>query len=117
MSGLGLFAVEPIKKGEFVIEYFGPILSVAEADAKGGKYLFDLSSRRTVDGTTRKNIARYINHSCTPNCEPEIDRGRIFIYSLKNIKAGEELSYDYGREYYDEFIKPHGCRCQAKKHL
>lgn len=116
-SGLGLFTNVLIKKGQFIIEYFGPILTIAEADRKGGKYLFDISSRRTVDGSARRNIARYINHSCKPNCEVDIVRGRIFVFAKKNIKPGEELAYDYGSEYYDEFIKPYGCRCQADKHL
>ena len=116
-SGLGLFTNTLIKKGQFIIEYFGPILTVAEADNKGGKYLFDISSRRTVDGSARRNIARYINHSCRPNCEVDIIRGRIFVFAKKNIKPNEELAYDYGKEYYDEFIKPHGCRCQADRHL
>ncbi|MEX0918361.1 MAG: SET domain-containing protein [Candidatus Paceibacterota bacterium] len=116
-AGLGLFAVLPIAKGTRIIEYFGEILSAAEADRRGGKYLFDLSSRRTVDGYTRKNIARYINHSCRPNCETEIVGGRIYVYARRRIKAGEELAYDYGQEYYDEFIKPDGCQCGADKHL
>jgi len=111
-AGLGLFADEPIKKGEFVIEYIGKILTREEADRKGGKYLFEISSRRTVDGTGRDNTARYINHSCRPNCEVDIKKGCIFIYAIKNIKAGEELHYDYGKEYVDEYIKPHGCKCE-----
>jgi len=110
-AGLGLFSGEAIKRGEFVIEYTGNMLSHEEANRKGGKYLFEISSRRTVDGTGRKNIARYINHSCRPNCEVDIKRGRILIYAIKKIKAGEELSYDYGKEYFDEYIKPHGCKC------
>jgi len=110
-AGLGLFTDELIKKGEFVIEYFGPILSREEADIKGGKYLFEISSRRTVDGSSRSNVARYINHSCKPNCEIEIKRGRILVFAIRNIRAGEELAYDYGEEYFNDIIKPHGCRC------
>ena len=108
-AGLGLFADEDIKKGEFVIEYTGDMLTRDEADRKGGKYLFEISSRRVVDGSGRSNIARYINHSCKPNCEVEIKRGKILIYSIRNIKSGDELNYDYGKEYVDEFIKPKGC--------
>ncbi len=111
-AGLGLFADESIKKGEFVIEYIGKMLTHEEANIKGGKYLFEISSRRTVDGTGRDNVARYINHSCKPNCEVEIKRGQIFIYAIKNIKKGSELGYDYGKEYVDEYIKPHGCKCE-----
>ena len=112
-AGLGLFTDEPIKKGEFVIEYTGKILTRDEADKKGGKYLFEISSRRTVDGSARSNVARYINHSCKPNCGIEIEKGRIFIYAAKNIEAGEELSYDYDEEYFNEYIKPHGCKCSS----
>lgn len=112
-AGLGLFAGEPIKKGEFVVEYTGEILSNEVADRRGGKYLFEISNRRVVDGTSRSNIARYINHSCKPNCEPDIRRGRILIFARHNIKEGEELTYDYGKEYMDDFIKPKGCKCAS----
>lgn len=110
-AGLGLFAVDHMKKGDFVIEYWGPMLSDEEADEKGGAYLFEIDKEHTIDGTTRKNTARYINHSCKPNCEPEIDGKRVFIYAIKNIKPGEELTYHYGKQYYEDFIKPNGCRC------
>jgi len=111
-TGLGLFTQEPIKRGSFVVEYRGPILTHEEADKKGGRYLFDLSNRRTIDGTNRKNIARYINHSCRPNCEVDVRRGRVFVFARRLVKAGEELHYDYGKEYWDEYIKPLGCRCE-----
>ena len=114
-AGLGLFADEDIKKGELVIEYTGKVLSSDEADKRGGKYLFELDSKKTIDGSGRENKARYINHSCRPNCEIDIKKGRVFVYAKKNIKLGEELSYDYGKEYFDEYIKPHGCRCEKCK--
>lgn len=110
-AGLGLFAARPFKKGERIIEYVGRTISNAEAYTSRSKYLFEVNARRTIDGVARTNIARYINHSCRPNCEPEIERGRIFIDARKNIRAGEELSYDYGKEYLDEHIRPLGCRC------
>lgn len=110
-AGLGLYAGEAIPKGVCVIEYFGPYLSNEEADALSNKYLFEVSTRRTIDGSPRKNVARYINHSCRPNCEPEIQRGRVYIFAKRAIKAGEELAYNYGKDYFDTFIKPHGCRC------
>ncbi|MBI3671776.1 SET domain-containing protein [Candidatus Azambacteria bacterium] len=110
-SGLGLFAEDDIKKGDFIIEYTGKIISHDEANEKGGKYLFEINSKRTIDGSGRENKARYINHSCRPNCEVEIKKDRVFVYAKKKIKAGEELSYDYGKEYFDEYIKPYGCRC------
>lgn len=109
--GLGLFATADIPKGTFLIEYWGRIVTEDEANRIGGKYLFELEGEKAIVGTTRKNIARYINHSCTANCEPEEDRGRIFITSTRRIRAGEELGYDYGKEYWHEHIKPLGCRC------
>ncbi|MBI5405891.1 SET domain-containing protein, partial [Candidatus Kaiserbacteria bacterium] len=105
-AGLGLFAAHPFKKGERIIEYFGRTITNAEAYTSRSKYLFEVNARKTVDGTARANIARYINHSCKPNCEPEIEHGRIYIDALKNIKAGEELAYNYGDEYFGEHIKP-----------
>lgn len=110
-AGLGLFVTRAFKKGERIIEYFGRTITNAEAYTSRSKYLFEVNARKTIDGTTRKNIARYINHSCRPNCEPEIERGHIFIDAIRNIKPGEELSYDYGEEYFDEHIRPYGCRC------
>ena len=112
-AGLGLFASEPIEKGGFVIEYFGPILTRKESNKKGGKYLFETSENRIIDGASRKNIARYINHSCKPNCEIEIMRGRVYLFAKRAIEVGEELSYDYGGEYLEEYIKPFGCKCDA----
>lgn len=111
LSGVGLFAEEAIPKGEYVVEYWGPMLNDDEAQQTGGKYLFELSKHRTIDGSSRENLARYINHACRPNCEIEIKKGRVLVFSKKAIKAGEELTYDYGKEYVDEFIKPFGCKC------
>ncbi len=111
MAGLGVFANEPIKNGEFVLDYSGELISADEANKRGGRYLFDINSRWTMDGRKLENLSRYLNHSCRPNCEPEIKGKRIIISSIKNIKAGEELTYNYGKEYFDAFIKPHGCRC------
>ncbi len=115
-AGLGLFATRPFKKGERIVEYVGRTLTNAEEYSSRSKYLFEVNSRKTIDGATRSNIARYINHSCKPNCEPEIVRGRIFIDAVKNIKPGEELVYDYGDEYFNEHIRPYGCRCVKKQH-
>lgn len=114
-AGLGLFTEKPIEKGGFIIEYTGEILTRLEADARGGKYLFETSAQRFIDGRSRSNTARYINHSCTPNCEIDIRRGRILVFSKRKIVAGEELTYDYEEEYFNEYIKPHGCRCRTCK--
>jgi uncharacterized protein len=115
IAGLGIFTTQPIKKGSFIIEYFGKIISTEKADQKGGLYLFDIDEKLTIDGTTRKNTARYINHSCRPNCEPELVGKKIFIYAIKNIKPGEELTYDYGKDYFGDLIKPKGCKCHHCK--
>jgi hypothetical protein len=110
-AGLGLFATQPFKRGERIIEYFGRTLSKEEEYTSRSKYLFEVNTRKTIDGATRKNTARYINHSCLPNCEPEIEKGRVFIDAIRRINPGDELAYDYGDEYFKEHIKPFGCRC------
>jgi hypothetical protein len=110
-SGLGLYSDCGIKKGSFLMEYTGKLLTHEEAQKKGGKYLFEINSRWTVDGSGRENISRYINHSCRPNCEVYMIGKHIKIRSRKDIKAGEELTYDYGKDYFDELIKPFGCKC------
>ena len=111
IAGLGLFAGEPIKKGACIIEYIGREISEREKYTSRSKYLFEISDEKTIDGSSRSNKARYINHSCRPNAEPEIYRGRIFIFAKRNIKAGEEIFYDYGAEYWDEYIGQKKCRC------
>ncbi|MEX0651878.1 MAG: SET domain-containing protein [Candidatus Paceibacterota bacterium] len=110
-AGLGLVTKRDFKKDDFVIEYIGPVLTAEEANKKGGKYLFEINSKWTIDGTTRDNLARYINHSCKPNCEVDTSGKRVFVSAIKRIKAGEELTYDYGEEYFKEYIKPLGCKC------
>lgn len=110
-AGLGLFAGEDIPKGKCVIEYTGRVISKEEEYKSRSKYLFEITKTKTIDGTARSNTARYINHSHRPNCDIEIYKQRVYIFSRRNIKAGEELSYDYGKEYFDEHIKPYGCRC------
>ena len=109
--GLGLFTQKPFSRGQLVVEYTGKLLPSEEAYRRGGKYLFEVNSKWIVDGKGRENISRYINHSCRPNCEPRTRGMRILIYARRSIKPGEELTYDYGKEYFDELIKPKGCRC------
>ena len=116
-SGLGVTTLEPIENGGYIIEYVGPVLNREQSDERGGKYLFQTNKNRFIDGSDRSNTARYLNHSCKPNCEVVIRNGHILILAKRAIKAGEELEYDYGKEYFDEFIAHHGCRCGAKKHL
>lgn len=110
-AGFGLFTEEAIPKNRFVIEYWGKIVDDKEADRICGKYLFGLDNDKNIAGATRKNIARYVNHSCRPNCEMRTSGTRAFIHATKKIKPGDELFYDYGKEYWDAHIKPHGCRC------
>lgn len=113
LSGLGLFATAPIKKGEFVIEYTGDLLTPDEVEKRtSNKYFFEIDKKWTIDGAGRENIARYVNHSCRFNCEVRIYAKRIRIWTIRRIKSGEEFTYDYGKEYFDEFIKPQGCRCE-----
>jgi uncharacterized protein len=109
--GLGLFTKKPILRGKLVVEYTGRLLPAEEAYRKGGRYLFEVNSKWIIDGAGRENISRYINHSCRPNCEPRTRGMKVLIYARRNISAGEELSYDYGREYFDDLILPTGCKC------
>ena len=110
-TGLGLFATKPISKGDFIIKYWGRRLPNKVADDLDNRYLFEISSRWTVDGSTRRNVARYINHSCRPNAETDIVKGEILISAIKNIAPGDEITYDYGKDHFNGFIKPKGCRC------
>ena len=112
-SGLGLFALRDFKKGEMIIEYTGEKITEEEANKRGGRYLFELNDQWTIDGKGRENLARYINHSCKPNCYAEIDENeeRIFIYTKKGIKNGEEITCDYGKWYFNEIIGKDNCKC------
>jgi SET domain-containing protein len=113
-TGLGLFATAPIKKRARIAEYKGRRLANPEAEkleARGNRYLYELNSRWTIDGTTRRNVARYANHSCRPNAESYQVRHRVFLRAIKNIKPGDEITYDYGTDYYRNVITPSGCKC------
>ena len=88
LTGFGIFATRPIKKRLRIAEYKGPILTQKEADRaerRGNRYLYEVSKNRTIDGTPHSNIARYFNHSCNPNAESIVWRGRVFIKTLRNI--------------------------------
>lgn len=115
--GEGLFATAPIAKGEFVIEYTGVHIPSLYADTlDDNRYLFEIDKKWTIDGSGLENTARYVNHSCDPNAEAVIEDGRVMYYAVRPIGKGEELTIDYGQEYFDDFIGPHGCRCGAAKH-
>jgi SET domain-containing protein len=110
-AGRGLFATRGYRKGEFIIEYFGPMLDAEEADRKyWDRYLFELTANRFIDGKCTANVARFINHSCKPNAEA---RGlkRLFIRATKTIRPGDEILIDYGHEYIERFIDH--CKCPA----
>jgi len=114
-TGLGLFATQEIAKGQFIVEYLGTRLTTKEAievESRGSnKYLFEVNSRWTIDGSPRTNVARYTNHSCRPNAEADVKKGRVLISAKRRIKPGEEITFHYGKSYFDIFIKPKGCKC------
>ena len=114
-TGLGLFATKPIKRGDYIATYRGRRITAEESarrEARGAKYMFELNSRWTIDGSPRWNLARYINHSCEPNAKPVGRNGGIVVVALRRIEPGEEITYDYGEEYFDLFFKTN-CRCAA----
>ena len=113
-TGLGLFATDIIDKGAFIIEYVGPRITSEEVERRRNtRYLFEINSRWTIDGSPRSNIARYANHACKPNAEATEDRGRVFLRARRRIEPGEEITYDYGRAYFELFFAAGGCRCAA----
>ncbi len=114
--GKGLFAAAPIEKGAFIAEYTGTKITTKVADTLKTRYLFELDEDWTIDGEDESNVARWINHCCEPNAEAETHDGHIFIFATRRIAAGKEITIDYGDEYYDEFIRPVGCKCKAKRH-
>jgi len=125
----GVFAKKNISEGTKIMEYVGDKLSRTRASKKaedpleqnrkncdvGAVYLFELNSRYDLDGNVDYNTARYINHSCDPNAESDIIRGRVWIIALKYIKKGEEISYNYNYNYEDH--EEHPCHCGAKNCL
>jgi len=110
-TGLGLFAVRSIPGGKRIVEYTGPRVPNDKVEKSKGKYFFSVNRSWSIDGRGRDNIARYINHSCQPNAEAVISRGRVWIWSKRVIRPGEEICYDYGKEYFDGVIRRIGCKC------
>lgn len=122
----GVFAKKDIPKGTKIIEYVGRKITKKESDdisdrdleankknsANGAVYIFELNKRYDIDGNVSWNTARFINHTCDPNCETEITKGHIWIVSTKDIRKGEELSYNYG--YDIENYEDHPCKCGSK---
>ncbi len=115
----GLYANKNIKSGTKIIEYKGKIITKKKVeenskyDNEKAIYLFNLNKKYDLDGDFRYNTARLINHSCNPNCEVSGVGLKIWVYAIRDIKKGEELSYDYGFGY-DEYYKDFPCRCGSK---
>ncbi len=117
-AGLGLFAVRPIKRRDYIVTYSGPWISTEEAEVlerRNVRYLFEVTSQWTINGGSRRNLGRYANHSCRPNAEAVRRQGKrqLVLLALRKIAPGEEITYDYGKDYFNLFIKPKGCRCAA----
>lgn len=113
-TGLGLFATEPIAKGAFIAAYRGVRITHAEAERRelrGARYIFEINSRWSIDGSDRRNLARYANHSCRPNAESALSKGQLILRAIRPITPDDEITFDYGEEYFDLFIRPIGCRC------
>ena len=128
IHGTGVFATKDIKKNTRIIEYIGEKVTRSEGNRRsekrlkaflhsktdGSVYIFELNSRYDIDGNFEYNKARYINHSCKPNCEVDIVDNHIWISSIKSIRKGDELSYDYGFEFDKDDYKDHICKCGNK---
>lgn len=127
IQGRGVFARTDIPKGTRLIEYTGERINNAEADRryedeKMGRhhtFLFILNSRTVIDAATGGNISKYINHSCDPNCVAWIERGHIWIDAERDIRKGEELSYDYEYDFLPEYtiddLETYPCFCGSRK--
>ncbi len=126
IHGRGIFAVTAIARGERIIEYTGERISHAEADRLYGELhdgsshtmLFAATDKIVIDATKRGGPARWINHSCRPNCEANEEDGRVFIDAIRAIRAGEELSYDYNlvleERHTPKLKREHPCHCGAR---
>ncbi len=125
IQGYGLVAIQDIKKGKTIIEYTGQHITDEEASRRYDDdamerhhtFLFAVDDDEVIDAAVGGNDARFINHSCDPNCEAVQDGKRIFIVSIRKIKKGEELTYDYKLERDDEpeekWMAKYPCRCGA----
>ena len=128
VHGRGVFAARTIRKGETVIEYRGKRMTWDDACEQPASddadpyhtFLFSLDDGRVIDAAIGGNAARWINHSCAPNCETyEDERGRVFVAARRTIRPGEELSYDYKLEIEGKvgprMRKAYACRCGAPR--
>lgn len=127
IHGRGVFALRYIAKHTRIIEYKGELISHEEADESNGEehenpnhtMLWAVSDEIVIDATKRGNSARWINHSCAPNCEPEDEGNRIFIETRRDIRPGEELTYDYNLELSEPHTpaakREYLCYCSARR--
>jgi hypothetical protein len=126
IHGRGVYARRAIPDGTRVVEYTGERITKAEAARRETQrlarrhrgqddcvYIFELNARHDLDGRTRGNVARLINHSCAPTCRVEVRRGRIWIIARRDIAAGEELTFDYGFKFNE--WRHHVCLCGGAK--
>lgn len=125
IHGTGIIASKTIRKNSKIIQYIGEKITKKEGDRRsaeriknylnkkdeGSVYIFELNKKFDIDGSFLYNNARYINHSCKPNCEVDIINNEIWIISIKNIKKGDELAYDYGYAFDIDDYQDHICRC------
>jgi len=126
IHGWGAYATRRIRKGQRIIEYIGQRISHAEAESRYDEdamehpttYLFTVDENVVIDSTRWGNRAKYINHSCEPNCESVNEDGRIYVEALRNIEPGVELTYDYHLEcdgsYGAEWRTRYACRCGSR---
>jgi len=129
IHGTGVISSENIKKNTKIIQYIGDKISKKEGDIRsalrikkylnkkneGSVYIFELNKKYDIDGSPIYNKARYINHSCNPNCEVDIIKNEIWISSIKKINKGEELNYDYGYPFDEDDYNDHVCKCGSIK--
>lgn len=125
IHGKGVFAATSISKGSRIIEYKGARMSEEAADEKYGDdesphtFLFLLEDGMVIDANRRGNSARWINHSCDPNCEANEENGRLLIDAIREIRRGEELTYDYKlvveERYTPKLKRLYACDCGAPR--
>ena len=127
IHGRGVFALKSIAKGTRIIEYKGRLITDKEADRRYSRMhehsphtmLFSLEGGWVIDATRHGNSARWINHSCAPNCEIEEEGRRVFIEAGRAIRPGEELTYDYnlqiGEKHTKKAKREHACFCGARR--
>jgi SET domain-containing protein len=114
IHGVGGFALTDIPSGARVIEYVGRKITKTESlrcCELNNEYIFALNDEQDLDGNVNFNPARFLNHGCVPNCEAELENGRIWITALRDIRTGEEIIFNYGYDLED--YKDHPCRCGA----